>query len=69
VVNRKPLSPEDRRRALVRFKGKDNSKLTDKKLTNCTDCEYGIFTTQAYKWTNRGLVHEECEQVKSKGDT
>lgn len=36
----------------------------DQRLTTCTDCKYGIFVNHNKVWTNRGLVHQECEDKR-----
>lgn len=44
------------------MKKKDH--IQDKKLSVCTDCRYGIFQGQEYVWTNRGMVHKGCYEIK-----
>ena len=35
-------------------------KFEDTRVSVCTDCGWGIFTSHKYSWTNRGLVHDDC---------
>ncbi len=41
---------------------------TDRRLTTCTDCKWGIFPEHKYQWTNRGLVHCSCEKKRLKNE-
>jgi hypothetical protein len=38
----------------------------DQKKTNCTDCRYGIYSSQVAVWTGRGLVHDYCEEERKR---
>jgi hypothetical protein len=38
-------------------------KLKDQRVTVCTDCRKGIFEGTERVWTNRGLVHKECNET------
>jgi hypothetical protein len=39
-------------------------KFTDERVSVCIDCKKGIFKGTGYVWTSRGLVHNECEELK-----
>lgn len=40
--------------------GTSKAKQHDQRVSVCSDCRRGIFEFHEYIWTNRGLVHTEC---------
>jgi hypothetical protein len=42
---------------------------TDNRVSVCTDCRVGIFKRHRYIFTNRGYVHQECEDKRILNET
>ena len=41
---------------------------SDKYVTTCSDCRWGIFTNHARVWSNRGLIHVDCANPRGEGE-
>lgn len=52
LVNNKPMP----------FKKRQSKE--DHYISSCTDCRWGIFSNMERIWTNRGLVHQTCEDKR-----
>lgn len=41
------------------------SKDKDLRVSVCSECRYGIFTFHEFIWTDRGLVHTDCNTKRN----